>query len=128
MMKINNASNKKIGGFGSLPNMSSTIISWFQPITFGVVKASVVDYERVVTIEQIETQGVVQPYKPEPLEIQQAGVRSWTWLMIHCLPNLQLRNNDYLYYEGVRYKVLMRADYSAYGYLEYIVCESFTDE
>lgn len=125
---INNAKNAKIGASGNLPNMSQTIVGWFQPLVFGVVSSELVDYERVVTIHSVSTQGVVQPYKPEPLEIQTAGVRSWSWLMIHCLPDLQLYNNEFIFYENVKYKVLMRNDYSKYGYMEYIVCESFNDE
>lgn len=123
---INNAKNIKIGQ-SKLPNMSQTIKDWFQPVTFGVVKTEIVDYERQITVENVNTQGVVQPYKPEPLEIQQAGVQSWSWLMIHCLPDLQLSNNDFIFYENTKYKVLMRSDYSKYGYMQYIVCEAFDE-
>lgn len=128
MFRISNANKIKINSGGNLPNMSQTIVGWFQDLTFGVVTSTVVDYERQVVINYVNTKGVVQPYKPEPLEIQEAGVRSWSWLMIHCLPDLQLFNNDYITYEGLRYKVLMRSDYSKYGYMEYIVCESFENE
>lgn len=128
MNRINNAGNAKIGGNNKLPNMSNTIKDWFLPITFGVVKTSIVDYEKVNTIEYIDTNGVVQPYKPEPLEIQQAGVRSWSWLMIHCLPDLQVYNNEYIIYNDVRYKILQRNNYNEYGYIEYIACEAFEDE
>ena len=128
MFRINSAGKSKIGANGKLPNMSMTIIDWFQPITFGIIKTTVVDYEKKITIDYVDTQGVVQPYKPEPLEIQQAGVRSWSWLMIHCLPDLQLYNNEYIMYENVRYKILQRNDYNKYGYIEYIACEAFEDE
>ena len=128
MFRINGAKSKKIGSNGKLPNMSMTILDWFQPITFGIIKTSLVDYEKKITIEYVDTHGVVQPYKPEPLEIQQAGVRSWSWLMIHCLPDLQLYNNEYIMYENIRYKILQRNDYNKYGYIEYIACEAFEDE
>ena len=128
MNRIEAAGKKKIAIGGKLPNMAKTIIGWFQPITFGVIRTSLVDYERQITIEYVDTQGVVQPYKPEPLEIQQAGVRSWSWLMIHCLPDLQLYNNEYILYENIKYKILQRNDYNKYGYIEYIACEAFENE
>ena len=95
-MRITNASSIKLNTGGGLPNMSQTIIGWFQPITFGVVTRSVVDYETTETVQQIQTRGVVQPYKPEPLEIELAGTRSWNWRMVHCLPELVLENNQYI--------------------------------
>lgn len=108
--------------------MSQTIIDWFQPITFGVVSYTVVDFEKVESVEYVDTQGVVQPYRPEPLEIQTAGVRSWVWQQIHCLPDLILRPNDFIYYNDVKYKVLFKNDYQAYGYVEYMLCEAFENE
>lgn len=128
MFRINNAGKNKVGSNSKLPNMSNTILGWFQPITFGIIRTSIVDYEKVITIDYVDTQGVVQPYKPEPLEIQQAGVRSWSWLMIHCLPDLQLFNNEYIMYENVRYKILQKNNYNKYGYIEYIACEAFENE
>ena len=48
--------------------------------------------------------------------------------MIHCLPDLQLFNNEYIMYENIRYKILQRNDYNKYGYIEYIACEAFENE
>lgn len=126
-MKIANASNIKIGANTGLPNMSQTIISWFQPIIFGIVTRSVADYEVTETIQQVQTRGVVQPYKPEPLEIEIAGTRSWNWQMIHCLPSLTLENNQFIYYEGVKYKVVSVLKYDKYGYRQYNICETYDE-
>lgn len=125
-MKIVNAASKKITASSNLPNMSQTIVGWFQPITIGIVSETIEDYQRFVSIKYINTQGVVQPYKPEPLEIEKAGVNSWEWQMIHCLPDLILRDDDIIVYHNKRYKVLFKKDYSEYGYVDYTVCETFT--
>ena len=126
-MKIVNAGSKKFGTGGGLPNMSQTIIGWFQDITFGVVTRTQQDFETVETIQQVKTRGVVQPYKPEPLEIQLAGTRSWNWQMIHCLPELTLENNQFIYYQGVKYKVMQVLKYDEYGYRQYNICETYDE-
>lgn len=126
-MKIVNANSVRVGASTGLPNMSQTIKSWFQPIVFGVVVRNVVDYESKETITNVNTQGVVQPYKPEPLEIEIAGSRSWNWQMIHCLPNLTLENNQFIYYEGVKYKVVSVLKYDKYGYRQYNICETYDE-
>lgn len=120
---ITSAKNKRLSQ--NLPNMSQTIIGWFQPITFVKISREIVDYEQVLTETTIKTQGVVQPYKPEPLEIQQAGTRSWIWQDMHCLPDVVLNTDEIIIYKNVKYKVLFKKDYTEYGYVEYMLCEAF---
>ena len=123
-MKITGAGKRKLSQ-SNLPNMSQTIIGWFQPITFVKLSRSVVDYEQVLTETRINTKGVVQPYKPEPLEIQQYGTQSWIWQDMHCLPNVTLKTDEIIVYQNIRYKVLYKKDYTEYGYVEYMLCETF---
>lgn len=123
-MKIISAGKRKLSQ-SNLPNMSQTIISWFQPITFVKLARAVVDYEQVITETNINTKGVVQPYKPEPLEIQQYGTQSWIWQDMHCLPDVTLNTDEIIIYQNVRYKVLYKKDYTEYGYVEYMLCETF---
>ena len=124
---ITNAKNKKINQNGNLPNMSDTIVGWFLPIRVGIVSRSVVDYEQSKSVQWIDTQGVVQQYKTQDLEITKAGERSWDLLQIHCLPNLQLDNDDLIIYKDTLYKVMNNNNYSDYGYMEYICIETFTE-
>lgn len=122
---ISNAKNKSVG---NLPNMSQTIISWFQPLTFITLKKTVDNnFEEVITETKVNTQGVVQPPKPEIIEIQPEGIRNWEWLEIHCLPNLQLNINEYIIYNGLKYKVMQKENYAAYGYMLYRVLEAYRE-
>lgn len=125
---ISNAKNKKINQNNNLPNMSSTIVDWFLPITVGVISRSVSDYEQVKTAKWINTKGVVQQYKTQDLEITKEGYRSWDLLQIHCLPDLQLENDDLIIYKDVLYKVMNNNNYSDYGYMEYICVETYLGE
>jgi hypothetical protein len=124
---ISNAKNIKIGSYGRLPNMSNTIIGWFQDITFGVVTRGSLDFDDTEVVNTVKTKGVVQPYKPTELEIEEAGTRSWGWLMVHCLPDLVLYNNQFVYYEGVKYKVMNLLPYDKYGFRQYTLCEAYNE-
>lgn len=122
---IQNAKNKKINGNNKLPNMSGTIVDWFLPIRVGIVSRTVSDYEQVESIKWVDTQGVVQQYKTQDLEINKDGDRSWDILQIHCLPDLQLENDDVIIYKNTKYKIMNNNNYSDYGYMEYICYETF---
>lgn len=123
---IINAKDKDLNQtFSNLPDMSRTIMSWFQDLKFGKVTRENVNADWKETIEEISTKGVVQPPKDEILKVMAEGMRFWEWQMIHCLPNLQLINNEYIYYEGKKYKVMDKKNYEKYGYVRYMILEAF---
>lgn len=124
---ITSAKNKKINQNNNLPNMSSTIVGWFLPIKIGIVTRGIVDYEQTKSVKWIKTEGVVQQYKTQDLEISKEGERSWDLLQIHCLPNLQLENDDLIIYKDTLYKVMNNNNYSDYGYMEYICVETYVE-
>lgn len=119
--------NKSFIGSG-LPNMSNTIVGWFQNVQFGIVTKTIVDYEQVETITKVNTKGVVQPATFETLELLSEGDRTWDVQEIHCLPDLQLKNGEFLYWNDTKYKVLKRENFKPYGYMHYIVREAFNNE
>jgi hypothetical protein len=109
----------------NLPNMAATIQGWFLNITFEIVDRVMVgaDWQTQV-VKRVKTKGVVRPPK-DNLEILPEGTWNWEWLEIHCLPNLNLQNNQFIRYDGKVYKVMARKDYSKYGYIRYTVLEAF---
>lgn len=125
-MLIINAKNKTLSQMNSnLPNMSDTIKSWFQNITFGIPTRVNVGADWQETITEIKTKGVVQPARDEDLAVLEEGMRFWEWQMIHCLPDLDLKNNQYIYYKDVKYKVMHRKNFTEYGYIRYMILEAF---
>jgi hypothetical protein len=125
-MTIINAKDKPIGAGGNLPQMGEVIISWFQPLTFGLVVKAQADYDTVETVQDIETQGVRQPMGAQQLRIKPEGQRSWRWETLHCLPHVQLSNDDIVIFNGVKYRVMSRLDWAEYGYMEYHIAQTFT--
>lgn len=110
----------------TLPNMSNTITSWFLNITFEVVKRTLSGADWVEIVEQtINTKGVVQPPRDKDLVIFPEGSWGWEWLMIHCLPDVQLDINQYIRYDGTVYKVMNKKDWRKYGYVRYMILEAF---
>lgn len=124
---IQNANNRLLNNTNSaLPNMTNTIMNWFLNITFERVERVLDGADWVETVTgTIETKGVVQPPRDEDLKIYPEGTWSWQWLMVHCLPNVQLKTNDYIKYDGVVYKVMGKKDFSKYGYVRYMLAEAF---
>ena len=109
-----------------LPNMSNTITSWFLDITFYTVERTMQGAEWVESVgEVLKTKGVVQPPSDEQLKILPEGTRSWPWLWVHCLPELQLETDQFIYYDDVKYKVMAKKDWGKYGYIEYQLLEAY---
>lgn len=115
----------------NLPNMSGTIQGWFLDITFKYI-TSIIDEDSADFTEEteriIKTKGVVRPPSPKDLKLMPEGAWAWEWLQIHCLPDVELDTNQFLIYEGRRYKVMDKKDFSKYGYVRYTLLEAFTAE
>lgn len=125
---INSARNNLITNTNaSLPNMSETIKSWFLNITFEIVKRTVGDSaDPEMTVEKvINTKGVVQPPGDKDLKILPEGSWAWEWLMLHCLPDVELDTNQFVRYDGKIYKVMAKKDWQKYGYVKYMLLEAF---
>lgn len=127
---IHSAKNNSIKNTNSaLPNMSTTITSWFLDITFYTVERVMQGAEWVEQPgEALKTKGVVQPPSNEQLKIMPEGAWAWENLWVHCLPDLHLEPNQYVYYDGIKYKVMASKDWSKYGYIEYQLTEAYAAE
>lgn len=125
-MIINGNKQKITNTNAALPNMSNTILNWFLNITFEIVHkeldgADWVEGEK----EFIKTKGVVQPPRDEDLKIFPEGTWAWEWLLIHCLPDIDLEVHQYIIYDGKKYKVMYKKDFKKYGYIRYTILEAY---
>lgn len=124
---IKNGKDIKLSNINSaLPNMSNTISGWFLNITLSIVERTMQGADWVNTVTRvIKTKGVVQPPRDEDLKILPEGTWSWEWLMLHCLPNVDIKTNQYIIYDDKTYKVMAKKDYTKYGYIQYTLLESW---
>jgi hypothetical protein len=121
---IFNAKDKSIK-YSNLPNLSNPIKKWFQNIEIGIIAKSIVNFEVIEVISKKNFSGVVQNLNSKQLQIKPEAQRSWSWKMIHCLPNLVLNVDDKIEYEGEIYRVMNIIDFKDYGYLEYHLIKDF---
>lgn len=123
---ISNARDTKLGEqTGGLPNVSSAMLSWFQPMTLVVLTKQILNLRNVDTEDRIKTRGVIQPFSDDQLKLMESGERNWAWHKLHVEPGVELKPSDHILYLGLRYKVMSRRDYRQYGYLEYNLIEDF---
>lgn len=125
---ITNGKDFKIGAQSNLPNVSEALLGWFQNMTFDLITKAISSYELVEVAETIVTKGVRQPFTAQQLSIKPEGQRAWKWETLHCLPDVKLNPDDIVVFNGVRYRVMGKLDYSEYGYLEYHIIQDYTAE
>jgi len=126
-MNIFNAADVPLSELNTnLPNMSTTLSGWFQNIIVGLITKTVVNNRTVETSVNYDTRGVVQPFTPEQLEIKSEGERSWKWFMLHCQPSLVLQTDDIITIRNVRYRVMGKLGFDAYGYIQYELVDDYT--
>ncbi len=99
--------------------MSSTIVGYFQNLTFTTIVKTIVNYEVVETLTNIDFMGVWQPMSPQKLVMKAEGQRSWSWFQCHSTRDLGLNTDEKITYLGISYRIMSKLDYAAYGYYEY---------
>lgn len=120
MGTIQNGKNTLIGvATGTLPNVGSAMLNWFQPMVFAPVVKTVEGYQVVETETPISFRGVIQPLMPRQLFLKPEGQRAWTWFMLHSDPSLELQVDDVVSYLGKQTRVMARKNYKIYGYIYY---------
>lgn len=113
----------QLSGF---PQMSSTLDGWEQSIQLVKVTQKIVQGDAEFPEEVTNFLGVVQPLKTEDLQFKPENLRSWQWLWIHAKAGtLNLNTNDKVIFNGKRYKVYGKKDYSLNGYVEYEIVEDY---
>ena len=127
-MIINGKDTPLASSFNTLPDVSDVLPGWFQNLTFQLVTKTLVDYEVVESLTTINTQGVRQPMSAQRISIKPEGQRAWKWETIHCLPDVKLNIDDIIIFDGVKYRVQHKWNWSEYGYLEYEICQAYDNQ
>jgi hypothetical protein len=122
---IINGKDKILSQTKNLPNMSETIKTWFQDLTFKRITKSIVNFQAVETTTTITTKGVRQPFTAQQLKVKPEGQRAWRWETLHCLSDVVLNPDDIVEFNSIRYRVIEKKDYTEYGYIEYEIVQDF---
>ena len=124
---ITNGKDIKIGAQSNLPQVAEALLTWFQTMTFDLITKAITNYDLTETKETITTKGVRQAFSAQQLSIKPEGQRAWKWETLHCLPDVQLKPDDIVVFNGVKYRVMEKLDYREYGYLEYHIIQDYTE-
>ena len=110
----------------NMPNMANTLNGWEAPLELIREIQAVSDGDVSTTEEVISFQGVWQPLRDEQLQLKPEGQRSWEWYWIHAKAGmLNLNTADKIIFNGDRYKVMNKKDYSLNGFVEYQVIRDY---
>lgn len=110
----------------NMPNMACTLSGWEVPLQLVKITQSINEGDVEYTEELINFQGVWQPLKDEQLQFKPEGQRSWSWFWLHVKAEaLNLNTADKVIFNGERYKVMEKKDYSLNGYVEYQLCRDY---
>jgi len=111
---------------GSVPDVGSALLDWFQPLVFGIVTKVTEGFQVVETVVDTQFMGVIQPLQARQLMLKPEGQRAWTWYWVHAQPSLELEVDSVITYEGTQFRIMAKKDYDIYGYVEYELCEDYT--
>lgn len=117
---------KKINELSGMPQMSAAFSGWKNTITVQRITQTVVDGFTQDTASSVTFQGVIQPLDPEQIKLKPEGQRSWEWLDIHIEGSAVIfATNDRFLYNGRKFKIMHKKDYSLNNYVEYHAIEDF---
>ena len=111
---------------GLLPNVGDALTGWEVSVIANYIhqvsfKGDIIDIPHKKRIA-----GVLQPLRPEDVELKPEGQRSWSWFMLHVKSSYdRLRVEQQLEIGGQPYKVMSVKNYENYGYIEYHVIRSY---
>lgn len=104
----------------NMPNMSTTLNGWEAPLELIKLAQAITDGDVSISEQTITFQGVWQPLNMERLMSKPEGQRSWSWFWIHAKAGtLNLNTADKVIFQGKRYKIMSKKDYSLNGFVEY---------
>jgi hypothetical protein len=123
--------------YGTVPNVSTAMLDYFQPMQFETVTKGIQGFEVIETGVVTLFRGVMMPYKPRELELKSIGQRAWTWWTVYSDRVLPLQVDDIitiptpdpaaqgaLVPRGSR--VMSREDFSRYGYFAFKITQDWT--
>lgn len=121
--------NRPKGGLSSLsnmPQMDTTLQGWEVPLTLEKIYQDIVEGDKTETKELINFKGVWQPFSMEQLALLPEGQRSWSHYWVHIKAStVNLDTADKIIFQGKRYKIIERKDYTLNGFIEYHVIEDY---
>lgn len=104
---------------GTIPDVSGSLMDWFQLMQFQQVIKQNIGYQVVEDALPTNFWGMIQPLIPRKLYMKPEGQRAWSWYLVHAEPALVLKVDDVIVLNGVMTRVMSRRNNENFGYVEY---------
>ena len=126
-MSIDYAGKRGIHESGDLPDVSEGIQMFFQRIELELIRKQNDGGFLQEDADPISTQGVRITQTPQQLAMHPEGERDWKWSNLFMVPEPRLKVDDRVKIQGVKYRVMNRADNKEYGCMQYELLEDYDD-
>ena len=140
---IQNASDIPLfANTGTVPDLTDSLLDWFQPMTFGFVTKTVQDYQVIETVQNITFMGIWMPLKGRELDMKSEGQRKWNSIQLFSDATLNLNVDDLityivrnhstdnpdasLNYVPLQYRIMSKKQYQLYQYIEWTLIEDWS--
>ena len=111
---------------GCLPDVSSALLNWLQPMQVNQIVKTTVNYSVVEKLTTINFEGVIEAGTPEQIMMKPEGQRSWKWVSIWTHSTVQLNTDDIVTSLGKSYRIKSKSDWYQYGYINYEAHEDYS--
>lgn len=112
---------------GNMPNVSDAIQGWLQTLAGQRMQKEVQVGGFVTEIPlTFSISGVVQPLSPTQVMLKPEGQRTWIWKMIHSPVGTDIRPDDRIVIDCVKYRVMQIYPYQLDGYVQFDCTQDFT--
>lgn len=127
MIPIINGKDLPFGQSASgLPDVSSAVINYFQPVTVGIISSIQVNGRTQTIVEKyISTQGVRIATNNKTV-ISKTGERFWSHEDVYFVSEILLKTDDLFLFNKTQYRVLEIEGWPEYGYNKYTVLQDYT--
>lgn len=111
--------------YGGVPNVGDTLLNYYQPMVFSKIVKTIDRFQVSEKVSSFKFMGVWQPFSFQQLNMKPIGQRDWKWFTCHSTPDLVLIPDDKIKFQGTKYRVMAKGDYSLYGFIEYQLVEDY---
>ena len=114
---------------GDIPDLSETLDSWYQNLSFekiGKITSGGTAFQTIETTTVIPFRGIITPEKSWELMLKPIAQRTWKFYKCFAETVLPLYTDDVVLWQGVQLRVVSVTDWSLYGYYEYSLAEDWT--
>ena len=110
---------------GTMPNMRSTLLGWFKPMTLTRITTTVKDGQAEPVERELKTSGILLAGDAEKLVPLAEGDRSRESSVLYCFDNIVLETNDRVIIKGVKSRVMTKKNWSDYGYQRFDLLKDY---